>query len=126
MILGTGIDIVEVGRIRRMIERHGDRFVARVFTPEEAAYCRGRAAPATHFAARFAAKEAVAKALHMGFAEGVNWRDIEIIRDERGQPGIALKGEADRLARQMGASAWHLSISHCEAHAIACVVAERG
>lgn len=124
MILGTGIDIVEVDRVRQSISRYGDRFTGRVFTPEEIAYCRDKAGWAIHFAGRFAAKEAVMKALQTGWSGGIHWRDVAIARDENGVPKVKLSGEAGRRAETMGIVAWHLSISHSDVHAVASAIAE--
>jgi len=124
MILGTGIDIVEIERIRESIHRYGDRFTRRLFTPEEVAYCRDKAAWAVHFAGRYAAKEAVMKALQTGWAGGVRWKDVAVTRNERGQPGVQLSGGAHARAQQMGITRWHLSISHSEIHAVATAIAE--
>lgn len=92
---GIGIDLVEVARIREMLDKHGERFKQRTFTTAEAAYCDACADPAMHYAARFAAKEATAKALGTGlWAEGVNWTDIEVVREENGRPRLVLHGAA--------------------------------
>jgi holo-[acyl-carrier protein] synthase len=96
---GIGIDLVEVPRIREMLERHGQRFKERTFTAGEIAYCDACADPAMHYAARFAAKEATAKALGTGlWAEGVVWTDIEVVREVSGKPQIALHGAAKQHA----------------------------
>ena len=124
MILGTGIDIVEIQRIRESIGRYGERFTRRVFTPTEIAYCEGKAAWAVHFAGRYAAKEAVMKALQTGWAGGVRWKDVAVTRNERGLPGVELSGGAQARAQQMGISRWHLSISHSDIHAVAHAIAE--
>lgn len=93
--MGVGIDLVEIPRIRELLARHGQRFKERTFTPSEIAYCDSCADPAMHYAARFAAKEAVAKALGTGlWAEGVVWTDIEVVRGEHGKPSITLHGAA--------------------------------
>ncbi|MBK8092430.1 MAG: holo-ACP synthase [Verrucomicrobiaceae bacterium] len=125
MITGIGIDLVEVARIRSMLERHGERFKERTFTPAEAAYCERCADAAMHFAARFAAKEAAAKALGTGLwsAAGVNWTDIEVLRDEEsGRPSLCMHGKAALLTEGMRA---HLSITHTQDHAMAQVILER-
>jgi holo-[acyl-carrier protein] synthase len=96
---GIGIDLVEVPRIREMLERHGQRFKERTFTAGEIAYCDACADPAMHYAARFAAKEAAAKALGTGlWAEGVVWTDIEVVREASGKPQIVLHGAAKQHA----------------------------
>lgn len=111
-LISLGLDFVEVPRVRGMLERSGDRFKERVFTEEESAYCDSCAAPAIHYAARFAAKEAVAKALGTGLAEGVVWREIEVRRDAGGVPSIALHGAAAERARALGIRSWRVSLTH--------------
>ena len=107
---GVGIDLVEVPRIREMLEKHGQRFKERTFTAAEIAYCDACAEPAMHYAARFAAKEAVAKALGTGiWAEGVNWKDIEVGREASGKPVIILHGMAKEHA---GEAACLVSLTH--------------
>ena len=123
-IAGIGIDLVEVPRIRALLERHGERFKQRTFTEAEAAYCDACADPAPHYAARFAAKEAASKALGTGIAEGVAWRDIEVLRDASGRPDLRLHGAARALADQLGVARCHLSLSHTKEHAAAQVVFE--
>lgn len=119
MILRTGVDLIETNRIADAIERHGERFLNRVFTEYELNDCKGRV---TSLAARFAAKEAVAKALGTGIG-GVSWLDIEIRSDEKKAPYLVLSGEGERLAKQHGLKTWSLSLSHIESQAIAFVVA---
>ena len=112
-IVGHGIDIVEVERFRGLIERHGERFLGRCFTPEEVAYAGRRPQRfAEHFAARFAAKEAVLKALGTGWRDGIAWTDIEIRRDPAGAPSVHLSGQAASLAAAAGISRWLISLSH--------------
>jgi holo-[acyl-carrier protein] synthase len=125
MIVGIGIDIVEIARIRGVLERQGDRFLRRIFTPAEQDYCRRHRDPAPYFAARFAAKEALFKALGTGWAQGVNWLDAEIRRLESGAPTLALSGRALEIGDQLGAQALHVSLSHSEQSAIAVVILER-
>src|SRR3982751_182540 len=98
-IVGHGIDLVEVSRIAEMLERHGERFLSRVFTPGEALHSEGRRGRAEHLAGRFAAKEAVLKALGTGWAEGVAWTDIEVCAEPSGAPRLSLTGRAAELAR---------------------------
>jgi holo-[acyl-carrier protein] synthase len=93
-VVGLGLDLVEVSRIRALLEKSGDRFKERVFTDAEVMYCDSCADGAMHYAARFAAKEAVAKALGTGFTSGVSWRDIEVLRSEGGVPSVRLHGGA--------------------------------
>ncbi|RMH05267.1 MAG: holo-[acyl-carrier-protein] synthase [Planctomycetota bacterium] len=122
---GLGIDLVEVARIRAAIERSGDTFLARVFTPAEREYCAGRREPAIHYAARFAAKEAGMKALGAGFGQsGVGFQDFELLRDARGRPRLALHGAAAEIARRRGLRGLRVSITHTNGMAAAVVVAE--
>lgn len=121
-IVGHGIDIVEVGRLRQLIDRHGERFLSRCFTAEEVAYARRRPQRlAEHLAARFAAKEAVMKVLGTG-TRGVGWCDIEVVRLPTGQPTLRLNGKAARIARERGIAKWHLSLSHVPSHATASAI----
>ena len=122
-MLGLGIDLVEIPRIRALIEKHGDRFKERTFTAGEIAYCDRCADPAIHFAARFAAKEAVAKALGTGFAHGVSWLDIEVLRDGNGMPSVLLHGGAIAVANSAGIMKVHLSLTHTKEAAAATAVA---
>ena len=115
----TGVDIIEVARIARAAERHGERFYKRFFTNSERAHC-GCRFPA--LAARFAAKEAVAKALGTGIGD-VKWVEIEVVNDERGRPKIVLHGAAAMVAADLGLTEWSLSLSYTHEHAIAFVVA---
>ncbi len=125
MIISTGIDIIEVYRIRETIERT-PRFVERVFTEKERAYCDSKgAAAAQSFAARFAAKEAFLKALKTGWRGKITWQDIEIVSDEFGAPSLEIRNEAKRLMENLGANRVHLSISHTTEHATAQVILER-
>jgi len=125
MITGTGIDLVEVARIRALLERHAGRFTQRTFTAGEISYCESCADPAMHYAARFAAKEAAAKALGTGLwsEAGVNWTDIEVTRAESGRPGLVFHQNAAKLTQGLRA---HLSLSHTREHAIAQVFLEQG
>ena len=126
MILGIGIDVCDVARLRRALSgAAGTRFRARVFTDAEQAYCearsRGRFAS---YAARFAAKEAAMKALGTGWANGIGWRDFEVVRDREGRPNLALHGKASALARRRGMGRWLLALSHDGGAAVASVVVE--
>jgi len=125
MIVAVGTDLVEVERIRTAVEnpRTGERFRARVYTDSEVAYCTRRRRPAESFAARFAAKEAVMKALGRGYFDGIAWRDIEVARGEE-QPAVVLYGRARERAVALGITRWHLALSHTATHAVAFVVAE--
>ena len=118
-LIGTGIDIVDVERIERLLERQGKKFLERVFTRAEAKYSMARGKPAIHLAARFAAKEAVAKALGTGFARGVRMRDIEVIAADKGPPGIKLHGGASKRLEALGAKSILISLSHTREYAVA-------
>lgn len=121
----VGVDLIEIPRVERVLRRYGDRFLERVFTPAEIVYCRGRPA---ELAARFAAKEAVSKALGVGIRmiarDGINWQDVEVIGDLRGRPLVRLYGRAAERAGELGLAAWAVSLSHTREHAIAVVVAQ--
>lgn len=119
MELATGIDLVEIERIEQSVSRYGQRFLERIFTPLELAQANGR--PAS-LAARFAAKEAVAKALGTGIG-AVTWQEIEVRKTEAGKPELALSGCAARLAAEQGLSGWSVSISHTRTCAVAVVIA---
>ncbi len=125
MILGTGVDIVEIARLRKAIERSKDRFIQRVFTPVEQIFCNTHGDPAPHYAARFAAKEALFKALGTGWAKGVTWLDVEVHREEKEAPTLRLQGEAQRLSASRGIHKIHLTLSHSEQSAIAMVILEQ-
>jgi holo-[acyl-carrier protein] synthase len=127
-IAGTGIDMIEVDRVARALERPrtGARFRSRIFTDAEVAYCdsRGRGRYQS-YAARFAAKEAVMKALGTGWNRNVGWREIEVVRERGHPPGIRLTGKAESFARRKEITTFHLSITHTATYAIAHVTAER-
>jgi holo-[acyl-carrier protein] synthase len=118
-IVGIGTDIVETLRIARMIERHGEIFLNRVYTPYEIDYCQQRKASTQHYAGRWAAKEAVLKTLGTGWSRGIRWRDIEVRNDLSGKPRIVLDGIAAELSGRMGIDEVLISISHCRTHATA-------
>ena len=120
-MLTTGVDIIEIPRIKRVLDRYGQRFLNRVFTPAEIAYCRGRA---PNLAGRFAAKEAAMKALGTG-VRGVSWKDIEVIRADSGAPSLRLHGRAEKRAQRLQVGEMSLSISHSREYAVAFVVAQR-
>ena len=124
MIVGTGIDIAEVPRIADAIRRHGERFLRRVFTEGEIAYCDSKANRIERYAARFAAKEAGMKALGTGWSHGVRWRDVEVCREPSGRPTIAFHGKATEFAEKLGAKHVALSLSHTAEQAIAQVILE--
>ena len=119
---GVGIDLVAIPRIERLLSRYGERFAARLFTPGERAFCEGRGRPARHYAARFAAKEAALKALQV--PPGLRWHELEVRVDAGGAPRLALHGRAAGAARERGASALWLSLTHEGEMAAAVVVAE--
>ena len=126
-ILGHGIDIVETSRVKRLVDEHGQRFLDRCFTPAEQDYCaRSPKRYYEHLAGRFAAKEAVLKVLGTGWRGGIQWTDIEVLKEPSGQPRIALTGECLRIARDLGIIHWHVSISHIETHATASAIGLRG
>jgi holo-[acyl-carrier protein] synthase len=124
MIIGTGVDIVEIARFRDVMERLKDRFIFRVFTPEEQRFCLAHRDPVPHFAVRFAAKEALFKALGTGWARGVTWLDVEVLRERQDAPAMLLHGEAERLSASKGAQKVHLSLSHTDQSAVATVILE--
>ena len=123
-ILGIGTDITEVLRIAQMIERHGELFITRVYTPHEIEYCSARKAATQHYAGRWAAKEAVLKALGTGWRRGISWRDIEVRNEPSGAPTVSLRGGARDVFDRVGISVMHITISHSRNHAIAYAVAE--
>jgi holo-[acyl-carrier protein] synthase len=126
MILGHGIDLVSVARIRRMLADHGDHFLEWTFTQAEVAYARRRKKGFEEtLAGRFAAKEAVMKALGTGWRDGVTFPGIEILNEPGGRPYVVLHGGAGEKAAELGITAWHLSITHTEDLAIASAIAER-
>jgi holo-[acyl-carrier protein] synthase len=124
MIIGTGIDITDVPRVAAAIERFGDRFLNRVYTAREIAYCRSKKNAVERFAARFAAKEAAMKAIGTGLRQGVTWHDVEVGREPGGRPTIIFTGRAAEFAAKLGAKGIHLSLTHSEQTAIASVVLE--
>ena len=124
MIVGSGIDLVEIARIQQSRERYGQRFLNRVYTAAEQAYCLRKRNAAESLAARFAAKEAGAKALGTGISHGVNWLEIEVIREPGGRPSIRFHGRAAEIAEQMGVAHVALSLTHTSGLAMASVVLE--
>jgi holo-[acyl-carrier protein] synthase len=122
-IIGIGTDIIECLRIATMIEKHGELFLTRVYTPHEIEYCSARRAATQHYAGRFAAKEAVLKALGTGWTRGIQWRDIEVRNDLGGKPSIALNGGAYEYSTQHGIDEVLITISHCRNYATAYAVA---
>jgi holo-[acyl-carrier protein] synthase len=124
MIVGSGVDMIEIARIAEVLARYGDRFCQRVYLPREILYCRRKRNPAESFAARFAAKEAAAKALGTGIQAGVGWRDFEVERAANGRPSLLLHGRAAMIARQMGVRHAAISLTHTRSHALAQVLLE--
>jgi len=122
-IIGIGTDIIECLRIAQMIDRHGELFVQRVYTSHEIEYCAARKAATQHFAGRWAAKEAVLKALGTGWAKGIGWRDIEVHNEPGGKPTIRLGRGARDISAKLKISDMHISISHCRSHATAYALA---
>ena len=118
-VFSVGVDIIEIERIRAALRRHGERFLQRVYTAKEQAYCRGRV---PELAVRFAAKEAVSKALGTGL-RGITWKEMEILGDKRGKPLVHLHGRAKARAKELGLSKFAISLSHSRDHAVAFVMA---
>ena len=125
MIFGTGIDIIEVGRIKKSIQRYSDRFEQKVFTQKEIDYCHSQADPAKHFAARFSVKEAVLKCFGTGITGGVLWKDIEVDKKKSGQPVLSLHGKGKKLFNQLKLKHIHISITHEKSYAVAHAIAEK-
>jgi holo-[acyl-carrier protein] synthase len=123
-IIGIGTDIIECLRIGQMIERHGELFITRVYTAHEIQYCQSRKQATQHFAGRWAAKEAVLKALGTGWRKGISWRDVEIRNEPGGRPVVALRGGARDVVEQLGITEMLISISHCRSHATAYALAQ--
>ena len=121
-MIGIGVDVVEIGRMRRALERRAG-MAERIFSAAELEYANRSQDPAQHLAARFAAKEAVFKSLGVGIG-GARFADVEVLRSESGAPGLALAGKAAALASEHGVKRWHLSLSHTDTVAVASVVAE--
>jgi holo-[acyl-carrier protein] synthase len=124
MLVGTGIDLTEIPRIRNSIDRFGSRFLDRIFTASEKAYCQRKRNSAESFAARFAAKEAAAKALGTGISHGVNWLEIEVTREPSGRPGLKFHGRAAEIASRLGVTNAVLSLTHTGVLAMASVALE--
>ena len=122
-IFGIGIDVVEIDRISSAIERHGESFISRLFTAEERNYCESQKRPALHFAARFAAKEAVSKALGTGIGNHAGWLDLEIIRGENGAPRMKLHGAAEEYAAFHTITDIEISLTHARDYAAANAIA---
>lgn len=125
VIVGLGTDIIEIVRIGRMVERHGEVFLNRVFTEGEIRYCQKRKESYQHFAGRWAAKEAVMKTLGTGWIRGVGWRDIEVVSQKSGRPVINIQGGAREFSDKLGIDDILITISHCRAYATATAIAMR-
>ena len=124
MILGIGVDIVEIEKLRLAMMRRGERLRNRAFTPTEIDYCEGRANKFQHYSARFAAKEAAFKAIGTGWRDGVSWQDAEVGNQTTGKPLLLLHGRALELANLLGAKKYWISLSHTDQYAVAQVVLE--
>ncbi len=124
MILGIGIDIIEIPRIERIISEYGGHFIERVFSDEEIEYSASKSFPAIHFAARFAAKEAFLKSLGTGLADGIKWRSISISNDRHSNPKLLIAGKAKEIAEKIGVKNIRVSISHTKEYAVAMVILE--
>jgi holo-[acyl-carrier protein] synthase len=126
MIIGSGIDMAEIGRIQQSIDRYRNRFLDRIYTPAEQAYCLRKRNSTESFAARFAAKEAAAKALGTGISRGVSWLEIEVVREPGGRPTLKFHGRAAQFAARLGVARAALSITHTAELAMASVILEDG
>ncbi len=124
MIHGTGVDLIEISRIKNSIQKYSGKFEERVFTSKEIDYCRSKADPFKHFAARFAAKEAVLKSLGTGMAQGIAWKDMEILNRESGQPVLNLTGRGRHIFDALNLKDIHISITHDKSYALAQAIAE--
>jgi len=122
-IIGIGTDITECLRIARMIERHGELFINRVYTPAEIRYCQSRKQATQHFTGRWAAKEAILKALGTGWVRGISWRDVEICNEPGGKPVVGVRGGVKEVVERLGITKLLVSISHCHTHATAYAIA---
>ena len=118
-MLAVGVDLIEIARVKQSLEKYGQRFLDRLFTEREQQYCNGRV---ESLAVRFAAKEAVSKALGTGIGDA-SWRDIEIVNEENGRPNLVMHGAAQEIASRQGLDTWSISLSHTDTHAIGMAVA---
>lgn len=121
-VISHGIDMVDCSRLQASVEKHGQKFLDRVFTPVELEYCLGKKNHSQHLAGRFAAKEAVLKVLGTGWRNGIAWTDIEIRNEASGQPYVSLTGKCCEVAEELGLAKIHISISHIATHAIASAI----
>ena len=122
-ILGLGTDIIECLRIAKMIEKHGELFLNRVYTRGEIAYCSSRKGATQSYAGRWAVKEAVLKAMGTGWSRGIRWKDIEVVTDLTGKPRVEIRGVAKEICEELGISDVLISLSHCRSHATATAIA---
>jgi holo-[acyl-carrier protein] synthase len=120
MKIANGVDLIEIARVKRVLDRHGDRFLARIFTERERLQARGRV---EDLAIRFAAKEAISKALGTGLSRGIRWQDLEVVSLPSGQPTVELHGRARERAEALGLKTWSISLSHSRDTAVAVVTA---
>lgn len=124
MIVGVGLDLVEIARIERIYLKFGRTFVEKILCPPEIDYCLSHPKPAPHLAARFAAKEAFSKALGTGIGGELGWHDLQIVRSASGQPSLVFQGKAQELLRGRNIQNAHLSLTHSQTHAAAVVILE--
>ena len=125
MIVGIGIDLVEISRLKRSIERFNERFLKRIYTVRELEYCQQKLIQETHYAVRFAAKEAMVKAVGIGVRNGITWQDIEVVNDGMGKPEIRTYGKCKQILSILKVNRIHISLSHTENYGIAMVVLEK-
>jgi len=125
MIVGMGIDIIDVERVKNSIDRYGESFIKRVYTDSEIKFCGGRVKPEIAYAGRFAAKEAFAKAIGTGIARGVSWKNIEVDIEQSGKPSLIVRGRALEIARELGARFFHISMTDTKKSAAAVVILEK-
>ena len=125
-VAGIGVDVVDCARIASSIERFGERFLRRVFTEGEIAYSQSMKFPARHFAARFAAKEALSKAFGTGIGKSMGWRDLDVCKKESGEPYVVLSGGAEQMAKARGIEKVWISLSHTDTIGMATIILERG
>ncbi len=122
MVLGIGVDIIEIRRVEKLLAKWGERFWQRILLPEEIAYCRRKKYPGPHLAARIAVKEAVLKAFGEGWTEKIGWKDILVGRSTKGQPRVSLTGKGRKLQREMGVAEVLVSLSHADSYSVAAAV----
>jgi holo-[acyl-carrier protein] synthase len=125
MIFGTGLDIVEIDRIKNTLKKYSPKFEQKIFTSTEIDYCQSQGDPAKHFAARFAVKEAVSKCMGTGIRESLGFKDMEVINEKTGKPILVMTGKGKELFEKLKLKSIHISISHDSTHAIAHAIAEQ-